>query len=390
MKYPLASSTWDDEEFAALNRVILDGNFKMGKSVFEFESDFSKYFGSKYAVMVNSGSSANLLMMQALKFSGYLRDEQNEILVPAVSWSTTYFPINQAGFKIIFVDIEGDSFNIDVKNVKKYINKRTAAILSVNLLGSPSDLIELQKICLEASIHLLEDNCESMGSKIGEKYSGTFGLMGSFSTFFSHHICTMEGGLIITDDLKIYDILLSLRAHGWIRELASKNTLFDKSGDDWEDSFKFILPGYNVRPLEMEGALGVTQLKKFDIFLENRINNAEYLKQRLELVNLPIKLQVSKFESSWFGFGFTVDPNFNLSRREIVKFLSNKNIESRPIVAGNFTRNPVIKMLDYEIKGSLTNSDFIHFQGFFIGNHHYKVTAELEYFISSILELSTK
>lgn len=384
MNYPLASSTWDEEEISTLRRVISSGNHTMGKEVEKFEHKFANYFGSKYSVMVNSGSSANLLMVQALKYSGKLKSHQNEIIVPAVSWSTTYFPINQTGYKIIFVDIESDTFNINVKEVEKYINKNTAAILAVNLLGAPCDLIELQRISKENNVILLEDNCESMGSSIKNKMSGTFGLMGTFSTFYSHHISTMEGGVITTDDEIIYEILLSLRAHGWVRQLKNDNSLFEKSGNPWEDSFTFVLPGFNVRPIEMEGALGITQLNKFDNFLTHRKANAEFMIKELKNNLFPIQLQVSNFESSWFGFGFTIIQNSDISRKELINHLSSSGIESRPIVAGNFTRNPVIKYLDYEICGELSNADYIHDRGFFIGNHHFQIENEIKFFANTI------
>ncbi len=356
----------------------------MGSEVKSFELDFAKFFKSNFSIMVNSGSSANLLMLQALKYSGYLNSDQNEIIVPAVSWSTTYFPINQAGFKIIFTDINRDTYNIDIDNLERYISKKTAAIFAVNLLGEPSQLIELKKICEKNGIILLEDNCESMGSSIETTMAGTFGLMGSFSTFYSHHICTMEGGLIVTDDKKIYEILLSLRAHGWLRDLDAKNSLYNKTEDTWKNSFTFILPGYNVRPLELEAAIGKVQLRKLPDFVETRRSNAQYLVSELAKRDLPLKLQKSNFDSSWFGFGFLLSDDFKSYRDKLVNFLTFKEIDSRPIVAGNFTRNPVIKYLDYRIEGNLTNSDSINDRGFFIGNHHFPLEEEISYFLDSV------
>lgn len=386
MKYPLASSTWDGEEKKVLHKVIESGHFTMGSEVSLFEKEFSEYFNCKYSVMVNSGSSANLIMLQALKYSGYLKPYQNEIIVPAVSWSTTYFPINQSGFKIIFVDIDVDTFNINTLDLEKHISKRTAAILAVNLLGAPSELTKLKEICDHHEILLLEDNCESMGSSINNKMCGTFGLMGTFSTFFSHHICTMEGGVIVTDDVKIYEIMLSLRAHGWIRELNSKNSLHNKSEDDWDNSFTFILPGFNLRPLELEGSLGRVQLGKLASFVEYRQKNAEHLINELNESKLPLKLQHSNFKSSWFGFGFLLQGEFKNHRSKFVKYLSAQGIDSRPIVAGNFTRNPVIKHLDYEIVEVLSNSDTLHDSGFFIGNHHYSLEEEIDHFLKTTMK----
>ncbi len=388
--YPLATTTWGSEELNALNSVISSGQFTMGTQVKNFENNFSKFFKCKHSIMVNSGSSANLLMLQALRYSGYLDPKKTEIIVPAVSWSTTYYPINQAGFKIVFVDIDINTFNIDVEKVNEAINDKTAAILAVNLLGAPCDLTELLRICNDRKIILLEDNCESMGSTIQNKFTGTFGLMGTFSTFFSHHICTMEGGLITTNDSRIYEILLSLRAHGWTRELSPDNYLHPKSGNNWQDLFTFILPGFNVRPLEMSGAVGIEQLKKLNSFISFRKQNADYLIRKLNEHELPIKLQKSNYDSSWFGFGFTFN-NLEVGvRSKFIEILSQKNISSRPVVAGNFTRNPVIKLLDYRIHGNLTASDEIHENGFFIGNHHFNLENEIDYFLDVLVEYCGK
>jgi dTDP-4-amino-4,6-dideoxygalactose transaminase len=380
IKYPLASTSWDVLEYAALNRVIESGNFTMGKEVEKFENQFAKFFDSSYAVMVNSGSSANLLMLEALKFSKKLSDSKNEIIVPCVSWSTTYFPVNQAGFKLIFVDVSSDTFNIDVNLVAKAISSKTAAVLAVNLLGTPANLVELQKICEENDLFLLEDNCESMGAKIDHKYAGTYGLMGTFSSFFSHHISTMEGGMIVTNDSNLYDILISLRAHGWIRNLKDNNSLYKKSGNSWNDSFKFVLPGYNLRPLEFSGAIGQEQLKKLPSFVQNRRKNFQKFKLRAESFSKYISIQQDDYEGSSFGFGMILNDPARENKENFKEFIENKGIEFRPIVAGNFVRNPVMSYLDYDVVGQLTNGDLIHDFGFFIGNHHFDIETEINYF----------
>ena len=273
-KYSLSSNTWDSKEYIAIQRVINSNLFTMGKEVSSFESKFAKFFGSKFCVMVNSGSSANLLMIASLFFTKIKNrklKKGDEVIVPAVSWSTTYFPLQQYGIKLVFVDINKETLNFDIPQLEKAISKKTKAILAVNLLGNPNDFISLNKICKENGLTLLEDNCESMGAKYGDKYTGSFGLMGTFSSFFSHHISTMEGGYIVTDDEEIYHILLSLRAHGWTRNLPNKNRVTGrKSNKDFLESFNFVLPGYNLRPLEISAAIGKEQLKKISIFSEDK------------------------------------------------------------------------------------------------------------------------
>jgi hypothetical protein len=203
----------------------------------------------------------------------------DEVIVPAVSWSTTYYPLYQYGLKIKFVDIDLETLNYDLSQLSQAISSKTKAIVAVNLLGNPNDFSQIKKIIGGRDITLIEDNCESLGAEFEGKKAGTFGLMGTFSTFFSHHISTMEGGLIVTNDEELYHILLSLRAHGWTRNLPKENHVCGTKGDDpFEESFRFVLPGYNVRPLEMSGALGIEQVKKlyidrdaeqeFSIFIE--------------------------------------------------------------------------------------------------------------------------
>lgn len=375
--YPLATSTWDDAEYSALQEVIAGGRFTMGEKVKEFEAAFAAHFGSKYAVMVNSGSSANLIAIAAaVEHPDLDINPGDEVIVPAVSWATTYYPIHQLGLRLVFVDIDDKTLNIDVEKVKEAITPRTKAIFAVNLLGNPAPLVELAGIALENNIVLLEDNCESMGSSINGKFAGTFGLAGTFSTFFSHHISTMEGGVIVTDDLFMYQAMTSLRAHGWTRELPDENLVFNKTGDKFDDLFRFVLPGYNVRPLEMSGALGLTQLKKVPGLVSGRQANGELFKAAF--ANNPnVQIQEINGESSWFGFALIFKGALEGRRKEIVEALTAAGIECRPIVAGNFARNPVVQRLNASVPAELPNSDKAHFNGLFVGNHHYPIEREI-------------
>ena len=278
VNYSLASSTWDEKELEAIQRVIDSDMYSMNKSVAQYEKDFAAFFGSKYALMTSSGSTANLLMIAALFFK---KDNPlqrgDEIIVPSVSWSTTYFPLQQYGLKVKFVDIDLQTLNIDLDKLEDAITDKTRAILAVNLLGNPNDFIKIKAMIADKDIILLEDNCESMGATFANQQAGTFGIMGTYSSFFSHHIATMEGGCVVTNDDEIYHILLCIRAHGWTRNLPKENSLTGtKSDDPFEESFKFVLPGYNVRPLEMSGAIGIEQLKKLSNFIAQRRKNARY------------------------------------------------------------------------------------------------------------------
>ena len=266
-KYSLSKSTWDKQELDAINQVVKSGNFTMGANVKKFEEKFAKYFNSNYAVMVNSGSSANLLGIASLfyKKSNPLMPG-DEVIVPAVSWSTTYSPLQQYGLKLKFVDVDIETLNFDIKKLKQAVSSKTRIILAVNLLGNPNEFNEIKKIINRKDIILFEDNCESMGAKFDDEYAGSIGDIGTFSMFYSHHICTMEGGMILTNEIELYHIMLSLRAHGWTRDLPMNNSIIRKETDDFKESFKFILPGYNLRPLEMSAAIGIKQLDKLEQF----------------------------------------------------------------------------------------------------------------------------
>ena len=380
-KYPLATATWDQKEIDAMHKVIESGNFTMGEKVDLFERNFSKYIGSQHAVMVNSGSSANLLMIAALFYTKNPKlklKRGDEVIVPAVSWSTTYYPLYQYGLKIKFVDIDIETLNYDLAQLESAITNKTRVVLAVNLLGNSNDFNFINNSIKDKNIILLEDNCESMGATFKDKKTGTFGVMGTFSSFYSHHISTMEGGIVVTDDEELHQILTSLRSHGWTRDLPVKNLICDDKSDDLlEESFRFVLPGYNVRPLELEGALGVEQVKKLPMIISERRKNAKLFVETLS--NHPdLLIQKEVGMSSWFGFSIIIRPSSSLTRKELVKKLNRLGFELRPIVTGNFLKNEVIKFFDYEVHGDLKNAEHLDKNGLFIGNHHYSLSEALD------------
>ncbi|MFL0088748.1 DegT/DnrJ/EryC1/StrS family aminotransferase [Tenacibaculum maritimum] len=379
MKYPLASSTWDSNEIKAIQSVINKDMYTMGASVKEFEHQFADYVGAKYAVMVNSGSSANLLAVASLFYTKTpLLKRGDEVIVPAVSWSTTYYPLYQYGLKLKFVDIDLHTLNFDLEALENAISDQTKMIFAVNLLGNSNNYETITKIIGDRNIILLEDNCESMGAEFNNKQTGTFGVMGTFSTFFSHHMATMEGGLICTDNEELYHILLATRSHGWTRHLPEINKVANKSNNQFEESFRFILPGYNVRPVEMSGAIGIEQLKKLPSFIKQRRENATYFQSRFKN-HKDFFIQKEIGASSWFGFSFVIKPTSTLKREEIVQKLTQNNIDCRPIVTGNFARKEVLRFFDYEIFEELKNADYIDKNGFFVGNHHTSIKEEIDH-----------
>ena len=379
IKYPLASSTWDEKEIEAINGVIAKDMYTMGAGVKQFEEDFASYVNSKYAVMVNSGSSANLIAVAAMFFTKNPKLKRgDEVIVPAVSWSTTYYPLAQYGLKLKFVDVDLHTLNFDLEQLKNAVSDSTKMILAVNLLGNPNNFDAINEIIGDKDIILMEDNCESMGAEFKGKQTGTFGLVGTYSTFYSHHMATMEGGLIVTDDEEMYHVMICLRAHGWTRHLPKENHVSNKSDNAFEESFRFILPGYNVRPVEMSGVIGVEQLKKLPSFLDYRRKNAELFVSLFEN-HKDFYIQKNIDNSSWFGFSFIIKPESTLDRAEVVKKLEANQIDCRPIVTGDFTKNEVLKHFDYEIFGEMTNAQYLDKKGFFVGNHQVDLTQEIHH-----------
>lgn len=371
--FPLATTSWNEKEYAAIERVVKSGMFSMGAEVAKFEDQFARAMGSAHAVMVNSGSSANLIIVAALRYhSKHGLPEGAEVIVPAVSWSTTYYPLHQYGLLQKFVDIDPDTLNYDLEALADAITDATRAIMVVNLLGNPNEFDRIKAIIGDRDILVLEDNCESLGATYQGRQAGTFGIAGSYSSFFSHHIATMEGGLVVTDDEELYHIMLSVRSHGWTRHLPKVNHVTgEKSDDPFEESFKFVLPGYNLRPLEMSGAIGQEQIAKLPMIVSERRKNAEQFRALMQ--GYPqIRIQREIGESSWFGFSMVVEPDAGFSRADLIAALGKYNVDCRPIVAGNFAKNDVVtKHMDHVIHGELRHANDIDQNGLFVGNHHY-------------------
>lgn len=379
MMYPLAFYSWDQEEHQAIQRVLLSGRYTMGPQVAAFEREFAEYLGAEHTVMVNSGSTANLLAVTALMLEGKLKPG-DEVIVPAVSWSTTYFPLHQLGLRMRFVDVDPLTFNIAVEQVYDALTPDTRAVFAVNLLGNPCDLDLLTDCCLDHNLSLLVDNCESLGAVFDGQEAGTFGNIGTYSFFFSHHMQTMEGGMVVAHNQRTADTLCSLRAHGWTRDLSSDSPIYQRSEDWFDESFKFILPGYSVRPLEMSGAVGREQLKKLPDQLAQRRRNAEVYRNEIMSQRWASPCYEPKGgRSSWFGFPVVLCGPLTGHRYEVVNELRKFGIETRPVVAGNFLRHPVAKLLNIANPNDpFPVADDIHDNGFFLGNSGLDLTEQIE------------
>jgi CDP-4-dehydro-6-deoxyglucose reductase, E1 len=377
MFYELAVSTWGSEELEAIRRVIDSDRLTMGPNVAAFERAFAAYHSCKYAVMANSGSSANLLAVAALFYKKECPLRRgDEVIVPAISWATTYHPLQQYGLKLKIVDVEIDSINIDTAQLAAAIGPRTRAIVGVSILGNPAALDVIRRFADERGLYFIEDNCESLDAELAGRKAGTFGHIGTFSTFFSHHISTMEGGMVLTDDQELCELAMSMRSHGWVRDLPEDSVIYEKGADDFYEAYRFILPGYNVRPLELSGAVGVEQLKKLPAMTAARRKNWALFRELFGRDNRFI-IQRENGKSSAFSFTIVLNPEAGLSRTKVMQALRKTDIGFRMVTGGCITRHDVIKHYDYERVDGLPNANLVHDAGFFVGNHPFDLTPQI-------------
>ena len=378
MFYELSASTWGPEEIEAIDRTVARGRFTMGEEVAAFEREFAAYFGMQHGVMVNSGSSANLVAVAALFFKQDRPLQRgDEVIVPAISWSTTYHPLQQYGLKLRFVDVDLHTLNLDVTRLERALTPRTRAIVAVSILGNPAALDVIESFAREHGLYLIEDNCESMDAELNGRKTGTFGHVNTFSFFFSHHISTMEGGIVLTNDLELAHLVRSLRAHGWTRDLPAGSPLFERRGSDHFEAYRFILPGYNVRPIELGGAIGRIQLRKLPGMTEQRRKNLAVF-QQLFAGDDRFILQRENGRSSCFSFTLILNPAHRIDRDRVFAALRDADIGFRIITGGCFLRHDVVKYYDYEVvDGGVPNADLAHDRGFFVGNFPHDLTPQL-------------
>ena len=377
MFYDLTAPTWGEEELEAIQRVIRRGQFTMAGEVAEFEGEFAQYFGMKHGVMVNSGSSADLIATAALFYKRQRPLQRgDEAIVPAISWSTTYSPLQQYGLKLRFVDVDLDTLNMNVSQLEGALTPRTKLIVAVSILGNPAALDEIRSFADKHGLYLLEDNCESADAELNGRKTGTFGQVNTFSFFYSHHVSTMEGGMVLTDDEELMHLLRSLRAHGWTRDVPKETSLFTRKDSDHFEAYRFILPGYNVRPLEISAAAGREQLKKLPAMTAQRRKNLA-LFQRLFAGDRRFILQREHGKSSSFSFTVILNPEMNIDRDKVFAALRQADIGFRMITGGCFPNHDAIRYFDHELVGDLRNARLAHNQGFFVGNFPVDITPQI-------------
>ncbi len=394
-QYPLLSNALSRQDIKSGIKVLNSKQITMSKITEGFEKQFAKKIGSNYAVMTNSGSSANLLALSTLINPLFLNKlkPQDEVLIPAICWSTSLWPIVQQGLKPVFVDVDVLTFNISIKDLEKKITKKTKALMCVHVLGISSNMEKIKKICKKKNIIIIEDTCESLGAKYNKKHLGTFGEFGTFSFYYSHQITSGEGGMIVCNNKNNYNILKMLRSHGWSRN-TSFHKKFKKMYKNLNDNFLFINSGYNLRPTEVQAAMASSQFKRLSVFNkirnQNRLKIIQSLKKSGEWKNqFEFVKYDKKINPSWFGIAFMINRKFINKKEKLLKFLKNKGIESRPILSGNFLNQPATKIYNLNSKNmKFKNADDVEKRGFFIGLHTTKISKKnLKFLTKNLLKI---
>lgn len=369
MFYDLAASSWGNEELAAIADVVASDRFTMGPKVAAFEDAFAAYLGCRHGVMVNSGSSANLIGVAALAYMANRPIQRgDEAIVPAIAWSTTYHPLQQYGLKLRFVDIDLDTLNMDCSRLEAALTERTRMVVGVSILGNPAALDVMRAFADAHGLYFFEDNCESLDAELEDRKTGSFGDFGTHSFFFSHHIATMEGGMAVTDNEELCHLMKSMRAHGWTRDIPDDSPVFERRDDDFFEAYRFVLPGYNVRPTEMAGAIGLEQLKKLPAMTAVRRRNLS-LFQELFQGDERFVIQRENGKSSSFCFPIVLNPARRPDREKIFAALAEADIGYRIITGGCFPRHDVIRHYDHDFVDGIEQANVAHDYGFFVGNH---------------------
>ncbi|HEX3324636.1 MAG TPA: DegT/DnrJ/EryC1/StrS family aminotransferase [Solirubrobacterales bacterium] len=369
----LARDTIDDSDVDRLIEWLKSRpRLTKGKVTVEFERDWAQAVGTEHAVFVNSGSSANLLMLYAMKVSGRLKS--NQVVVPSVAWATDLAPLMQLGIEPILADVNLRNLGVDLDYLEKiFYERRPSALLAVSVLGLPPDMEEVQSLCSRYGVTLLEDTCESLGSRYGDRLLGTFGLMSTYSLYFGHHLSTVEGGMVCTDDEDMFGALKMLRSHGWDRDLKpeQQETLRARWGiDEFEALYKFYLPGFNLRATDMQAYIGLGQLEHLDTVIGRRHENYRLYLRRLR-ADLWRPSVASEHLVSNFAF-----PLLHPRRERVVEVLRSNGVEVRPLICGSLGNQPFF--VERYGRLDLPNASIVDRQGCYLPNHHLLTAADIE------------
>lgn len=403
MRVPLASSGLRRIDIDAVIRVLESGNLTMGTEVKNFEARMSSYLGVKHFVMVNSGSSANLLMVEALMRPAVSRPKFNpgdSVLVPAIAWPTTIWPLIQLGLNPLFVDVDPNTLAIDLESAQQLIDSSripVRGLFPIHPLGHAIPPSKLEEFTSRNDLILINDVCESLGSWSEGKHAGTIGLASSFSFYFSHHITTMEGGGVATDDDALADDLRSMRSHGWSRDRTDATTWNSQVSNN-DSKFLFVSTGYNVRPMEIQAAIGSLQIAEIDTFVRKRREIARKVCEALSGTQLSVigghafVDESSSKSNSWMLIPIKVNGAGATERKKkILAKLDELEIETRPVLTGNFLSQPAIQRItrhavdpkSFKVATEITESAFL------VGAHHDLTEAQISFLSNSLRDASS-
>ncbi len=389
VRIKLSEPTFGEDEIAEAIDSLRSTRVTMGRKCGEFERAFAAYIGSRNAVFVNSGSSANLLAWFAIAnplFSARANRRKwrpgAEVIVPAVTWSTTIWPVVQAGGVPVLVDCDPATLQMDPAQVAAAVGPETVAICPVHALGNACDLAPLLALANHHNLTLVEDTCEALGTRYEDRFVGSFGLMGTFSFFFSHHITTIEGGMVVTDDDQLADLVRCLRAHGWTRDLAEPGS---RKGD-LGAKFCFINTGFNLRPTELNAAFGLHQLRKLESFNARRRQATRVLVDSLHDViasgDISVMTRTRGADPAFFGFPLLCRDR--AARDGLAVHLESAGVEVRPIICGNMARQPAMAHVRHRVVGPLQGADRIMDAGLYFGLHPNSSDEDLEFIAEAV------
>jgi CDP-4-dehydro-6-deoxyglucose reductase, E1 len=383
----LHEPTFSADEINGALDCMLTTQVTMGAKTKQFERAFVDHYGWAHGIVSNSGSSANLLAIAALA-NPETKDgfkPGDEVIVPALSWSTTVWPLIQCGLVPVVVDIDPKTFNIDPNEIEAAIGPKTRGVMIVPVYGNPCAMDAIVDICKRRNLILIEDCCEALDASYDGKPVGKFGRVGTFSFYYSHHMTTLEGGITVTDDFEVAELMRILRAHGWIREVEDRER-WTKRYPNFHPRFLFVNVGYNLRATELQGAMGLVQLPKLGNYVKTRRENAAWFRRELSQYGDMFDFQdeTPKGRHTWFGFPVKVRANAPFKIAELTSALEAAHIETRPIICGNIARQPAIKLYTHRVHGDLRYASEVMDRGFSFGNHQAIDTKARSYVVDNI------
>ena len=399
---PVSGKVLTSDDFTSLVDSSLDGWLTAGRFTADFEKSLASFVGTRHALFVNSGSSANLVALSGLtskKLGERALKPGDEVLTVAMGFPTTVNPIIQNGLKPVVVDVDLDTLDVNSARLEEAISSRTKAIMMAHTLGNPFDLDTVQRLCKENNLWLIEDSCDALGSTYRGQRTGSFGDTATLSFYPAHHITTGEGGAVFVKSPLVKKQVESFR--DWGRdcycETGKDNTCAKRFGwklgdlpEGYDHKYTYSHIGYNLKATDMQAALGLTQLAKVELFIQKRKENYEYLRQHLSKIEgLSIAQATPNSDPSWFGCPITLDPNHNVNREDLLRFLDARKIGTRLLFAGNITKQPAYKDIEFRVVGDLTNTDIVMTRSFWVGVYPGLTKQMLDYVIESISEYMT-